>query len=784
MSETGASPDPDEPEADGGVFQRWPWLPWLVGPGIALVIFAPAVFFGEALVGGDNLIFALPQFQAISEMIARGVLPSWNPSLGLGLPVVGDASLPLFYPFNFLHWLFSPALVLQLFLLFHLILLYLGFYWLMRSLRLSREGACLAAMTAAFGGAALSQCMTPMYVFGTAWIPWAARAFVWPETGGGRVRGLALAGLSFALIALCGALEFVLAAALVSVAFGRALGLSWRVSAARLAAIAVLAMGLSAVVLLPMFAVLPEALRSEGMDLSWCGRWSLSPLELCGLILPRAFDEGGLPRRLVTWNTNRVWYLTLYMGLLPASFAWFGFAAIRARDKRALACALILLVSLPLAFGIYNPVYRFLFDKLPLMQGFRFPAKAFVPAGLALAALAGLGFDRWLAAPPQGRRWPLPMLAIMGLLIGFAAAALFVKLPGLRWRASRPLLVGLAAILGARRLPRRWAPALWLFLTAAELALAGGDLLHFLPRQAVGTPPSLLGSLRAEQAERGTPVTYGLLKTPDAFPAPVAGDYSKAERWQLTAQQALVPNIAAPYRVRAAYAFSPLRSRRWHRLWLAMEARDTPLPERYLREGVTHVVYTQSEEAELLTDVTLLQIFGPWISGRFERAGPWAAVYDRLSPAADLDAAVEQVMATGFDPKAAAVVEDPEGALPAELFAAKGGAPDAERVRLISRGGGRLELAVAAGPPGLLVIREAYAEGWRAAVNDRPQALVPVDVLFRGVPIGEEGGRVLLSYEPPGWSLAWPISLVFLVLSLGMLRVKRAAINPNKGDES
>ncbi|HEU0116329.1 MAG TPA: YfhO family protein, partial [Thermomicrobiales bacterium] len=72
--------------------------------------------------------------------------------------------------------------------------------------------------------------------------------------------------------------------------------------------------------------------------------------------------------------------------------------------------------------------------------------------------------------------------------------------------------------------------------------------------------------------------------------------------------------------------------------------------------------------------------------------------------------------------------------------------------------GDTISVAVNATAPGLLVLSEPYANGWQATVDDKPVAIVPTDLLLRGVPIPAGEHRVTLRYAPAPLRIGLAIS--------------------------
>jgi hypothetical protein len=86
-----------------------------------------------------------------------------------------------------------------------------------------------------------------------------------------------------------------------------------------------------------------------------------------------------------------------------------------------------------------------------------------------------------------------------------------------------------------------------------------------------------------------------------------------------------------------------------------------------------------------------------------------------------------------------------------------------------------IEFQVEATAPGMLIISEVYATGWRAYVDGEAVAILPTNHVLRGVPIPAGASVVELRYELPALRLGMAISAptiaaMLLVFGLAILR--------------
>jgi hypothetical protein len=128
--------------------------------------------------------------------------------------------------------------------------------------------------------------------------------------------------------------------------------------------------------------------------------------------------------------------------------------------------------------------------------------------------------------------------------------------------------------------------------------------------------------------------------------------------------------------------------------------------------------------------------------------------------------ALPLIVAGEADPYRVALVEGdpPDVALPAE--------DDVESVTVLRYDPETIEIAVETGAPGLLIVSEIYAAGWRATVDDEPAEVLPAHHALRGIPLPAGAHTVTLHYDPPGltWGLRVSIAAIGVLIALGVWR--------------
>ncbi|GAC1337537.1 MAG: hypothetical protein NVSMB23_04120 [Myxococcales bacterium] len=313
---------------------------------------------------------------------------------------------------------------------------------LARSLGISPPGALLAGLAYAWSGPFVSliesgQCVAPAFL---PWLCAAGAALGARASGPGRElrRPAAWASLCAALVFFSGTPEIGACAFFLSAVLALATaGPGFRLRAAAWsAASAALGACLALVQLLPAAEFLRRSSRAGGFQFEQATTYSLHPLRLPGLLFPffaGELDAPGTPQWLLDPGTQAPYVQEIYAGALVLSLAVLGVSRKGGRDRVQVVFAAACCALLVLALGSHTPLYRVVSTLFPPLHLVRFPEKLVVPFALALAVLAGAGWDRVRAwsegLSPAGRRaWSVvegrslaaALLLFAGALLSFA----------------------------------------------------------------------------------------------------------------------------------------------------------------------------------------------------------------------------------------------------------------------------------------------------------------------------------------------------------------------------
>ncbi len=706
----------------------------------------------------------LPFFHYGFSELRQGRLPLWNPRQLCGAPFLDDPATGVFQPLNTVFLLppVERAMAAQAFLALFLMALF--FVLFARSLDVAYVPAMIGGIVYAFNGATAAAMSHPELAATLAWTPllfWALREY--PREWRPGVAGAG--GLAAAMLALAGSpalFAATLALALPYAALRGAQGIRegekgalWR-GLGGYALMAAIAAGVAAA------QWLPSAFWLANLENPWAALWRL---EFAGQIPARLRD---IPAQMLAAQPDvlpRMAYCGVAaLAVLPAAF--FHRSARLEAVFFALAAAALLYAATGGAVDTGG-----------------YPREAFIfPAMFCMAALAAIGFDRVLAT---GRDPRSPLIWGPALIMLLAAAAIFFLASAPARGRILPLVLVLLPFLVFRF---RWvggccgaAIALLVFVDLYGTGVNQRLHPYASPAGFVETHRNLLlaaeeaaldgrAVLIAQTARKTAPLNLGMLgalRMADGALLPLSRDQAgwwkaltgnthsqvpedPAALTRKTAQPALLNWMAA--RVVLASVDSGLTPDAWQEAGLRLRA-----------------VRLDNGMQCFVNDAALPRAY--W-------APSWRAVNG-------VDEAVAALLgAGGGDPRQWCVVEaSGEGyaRLAAMLPPTPADAPPmpvdwaAVSCRIVEDDAGLVRIRVESPQPGVLILADAFAPGWRVAVNGAKTPMLRVNGMFRGVGLPGGTHEIVFRYRPiPFWAgLATSLATLGLLAIVGLIRLMR-----------
>ena len=462
---------------------------------------------------------------------------------------------------------------------------------------------------------------------------------------------------------------------------------------------------------------------------------------------------------------------SIFVGAATIWLAVAGSRVSRASRFLLLATGALLWISLGTLLGATQAL-----QWIPVWGAFRYAEKMVGPLTLCLAVLAGIGADR---IEPRGRMalfagvaaagmallaivtalWPgaLDLLLAAGATVAVAAEARHRLAVGLAQAAAGMAILAAAFLLTSGSSRRGWFPALAAMAVATAALGAAPFALYSGSR--VERDDSLLGPVRASDPFARISVPFGLKRGPASL------DHWARLEW-MEARMGM-PSHSVLARVGNLDAYSGVLPVRY--ILVAGAFADhfgAARLQAFRRLGLTHVVLGEpadEQEAGLARSAVegarLLRQDREWGASVWEVPhGAWGFFAPGAFAAAGQAEAVHTLVDLVASGRQEVVVEGP---LPSAF--SRG------RILSSSREAERVHVEAESGGPGLLVLNEAWAPGWKATIDGVPTAVLPADVMARAVAWPAGRHALEMWYEAPGLKLGLWLSALGALALAGLL---------------
>jgi hypothetical protein len=359
--------------------------------------------------------FSYPGRVFVRDSLGHGQLPLWNPYCHCGVPWL--AQMGQWYPPMWICYVLPLPWAESFLVLAHLWFGGFGIFWLLRRWNIGSFAAAFAAFAFVFNGVSFSCLEWGHYIASIAWLPWIVGwvSASW-RPGGYR---LVFAAIASAMQVLTGTPEITLLTWLFVGALWLGEVLSRDVgfvsSVWRTSLIILLAVGITAVQILPFFDLLVHSQRNPGN--AEAAVWSMPAWGLANLLVP-LFHCYQSPQG--TWFQHGQDFLpSYYLGAGTLALAFIGVLA--KRNRAAIIIAAMILFYWLMAQGtngfLYQPVER-IFHVISIA---RFPVKFTILTAFLVPLLAARGIE--ILQAPQNKT-AQRMLLIIGISFIVLMAAL------------------------------------------------------------------------------------------------------------------------------------------------------------------------------------------------------------------------------------------------------------------------------------------------------------------------------------------------------------------------
>lgn len=376
----------------------------------------------------DFIDQAYPWKYFIGECLQEGILPLWNPYQLLGSPIHADPQSSAWYPVTwFFGYLFGYSIyTISIDFLLHIFLAGMGMFYMARILKFREETAFIMGVSYMLSGFFIGNAQHFMWIISGTWIPFIIGAFLQLRNDPSFRSAIRL-GLAFFMIMTGGYPAFIV----LLLYFLAAVFILFAVEYFRkkeyhelftyskyliFSGIYTILIGM--VVLISVYFLQDTITRGDGVTLRQALFGAFTPQSFISFILPFASI-----RDMEFYGTD-LSMSNAYIGILTLVFFLAGLSIKRTK-----------LVNVFLAWGIFClaasvgsalPLREFLYDYVPFMNMFRFPALFRVFFILSFIVVAGYAFDEWMKNPGFiALKLRISIFLVIALVIGFMIYSIF-----------------------------------------------------------------------------------------------------------------------------------------------------------------------------------------------------------------------------------------------------------------------------------------------------------------------------------------------------------------------
>jgi hypothetical protein len=730
---------------------------------LTLVLFGTVLFSRGPIVithaGGDVTSQFRYWYQFGFSHMREGTLPLWNPHAYSGYPFFGNWQTALLYPFNWLHLIVPWYTAVNWVVAIHFFLM--GWFtslWC-RYRMISPIGAILAGVIAVGGGGYFLHIYAGHipFVCAGAWSP----LILLCADGMLRQRNwwwVRLGTFALAMQILAGFPQVVYYTGLMTGVYTLLQLPQCRhrwFPIVGLLVMAIAACGIDALQLGVGLETAADSVRGGGANISLAASYSLAPENLPTIIMPHYL--GDMSEFHPYFGRWFLWETCLFVGSGGLCLGLFGMFD---RNNRAASVATFMcILAAALAVGSYTSLFPILYKYVPLYSSFRVSGRFGFFFTLFMGMLAGFGYGRIRNATN-----PNPWLGTIFVIPGLLAVSFSL------WMSHHP---DLNAKIWDTAMDRLWATGqtilpkkvhadpkyresvpiytnLQFLITGATLCFVGGLVTLAARRKwaasllAIAAAVEILGfdihQLDAQRADIPLPQNW------QAGLADVRGD----ERVCLPSL--IFADSGAAYGQDDIWGYDPFMPRRYAE-FMAMTQGKNPDTTGY-DLGIHKV-------SPLLKMVRL----GIYMNEddkpptRLEGALPQALIVYQWKLAHSRDEAFALFQDPSFNPSKTVVLETTPSPLPDPSGA--GGV-----VQLANQTSDSMEIHADLKKPGILLVTDAYARGWRVKEMGTGQqivpALLPGDWCLRAIPLSAGQHDLKIAYEPSSFYWGRPVTLIFM----------------------
>lgn len=420
---------------------------------LLLIVFFPFLFlllYGKVIFWGTASLQFIPWYQFFFDSVLQRDFPLWNPYNGMGVPFIANHQSAIFYPLNWILFIFyllghieGLSVGVTLLIPLHLFIGGLGIMKILEKFEVSKFSQLMGGIVFAFSGYILTRMSFISMVWTYAWLPWVIFTCLQlkPLNQHGSFYKLLKLSLFLSLQLLAGHAQ----TSYYTIMLGGFVVLfynlkSFRIQINKIIAYlfaTILSILISAVQLFPTAEFLMQSQRSTEVGYDFAVSLSLWPARLLTILFGNFWGNPNYGRFLSGGN---FWEENVYAGVFPVItliiLTWVMFWRTRKnqipfRQIKFIAFLFVTLVfSILFSFGKFFPLFPFLYKYIPTFSLFQAPVRFLIIYFFSFTLLFGFGVDVWLFSKFNHKKTTI-ILVIFGTLF-------FIAMYGMKFQQTIP----------------------------------------------------------------------------------------------------------------------------------------------------------------------------------------------------------------------------------------------------------------------------------------------------------------------------------------------------------
>jgi len=741
---------------------------------LVVIFFGRVIYSFQTLFGSDFILYFYPIKSFVADYVfADGKLPFWNPFQFSGIPFISNIQASMFYPLGLLFYLMPIGIAYLWTVVIHCICGSIFMYLFARSLSINRAGSLLAAVIFTYNGYFMAHLYAGhlSFVQNYIWIPLIFLCLL-QFINTLRFKWAVLAGLTLGVQILGGFPQIAFYTILATLAFG----LFRMVTALRVKAVGTvkhtgiglgimltIGFSLAAIQLIPTLQFIELSGRSGGVPYWFAVSDSLHPAQLISLLIPDFFGNPLDNTYLLSPKDWHFWETCGYVGILPIGFLFMQTPKDSALRRTRLFFAALVIMSLFLALGKYNPIYPLIY-RLPGFGSFRIPAQILFLFTFSISILSGMALHQLehVGHSVSG----LPKGLILFFIIGSLGAVFLFFSDYFADRLFQLFFMAMEGRPVADSLIAKVSEKTDAALNRFALFFFSGLLLFVFARKGNMKRPFFKVAVLALVV-----IDLGLYSAPFVKPYPLVFPEVKKEITRQLKKEAglgravisgnfFTPNDALSYYFQAINGYDPLILGRY--IMYLQASQNLPLVKEVLVSN-----FLQRYDHKFLRMLNLTHILGDQGITRVGFSLPRAFLVNRaiVKPATEI---LDFMKSDGFDPRTTVVLEPEHRSF---LWPQTSTESLQGSCTITEYGYETIKMNCTSNQQCYLVMSEMHYPGWEATVDGKPAPVLRGNYLFRVIPLKQGKHEVEMRFVSRPFQAGMIISVFTLFGSAAFLLV-------------